>query len=276
MLGRLIKHEWKNTYKFGLLMLGAMILVTFLGWLAFQTPMWSMESYRMSWMDIMGLLTLVMYAVLLIVVNYGILIYMGVHFYKTMYTDEGYLTHTLPVTKHQILFAKILVSSLWVLFFYLAMYLSIFGLGVTMLSAILRDEYSLSALWREIVPEMGDFFRILGKELGVDVIRWLILWLISLVVSPFVLVTTLFGAISLGQLFSKYRALMAILSYIGILVIRGLLVSMIRSLIAMSDLSSFGGYLNYSADFSSIISLLTAVGLYFVSWYVTSRKLNME
>lgn len=276
MLGKLIKHEWKNTYKFGLLMLGAVVLITFLGWLAFQTPMWSMESSRMSWMDIMGLVTLLTYIILLFVVHYGLRIYVGVHFYKTMYTDEGYLLHTLPVTKHQILFSKILVGGLWIFFFYIVMYLSYFVLGVSMLSAILGDEYSLSAFWKEFFPQMRYILGTLGEELGLDLARWLVTAVISMVISPFVFVVTLFGAISLGQLFSRYRVMMAILCYIGVLLVNGLIGSLLRSFIAVGSLSALGGYLDYSMFISSIVSFLMAVAMYFVSWYVTSRKLNMQ
>ena len=35
MLGKLIKYEWKSTCRMGLLMLGSMVLVTLLGWMAF-------------------------------------------------------------------------------------------------------------------------------------------------------------------------------------------------------------------------------------------------
>lgn len=276
MLGKLIKHEWRNTYKFGLLMLGAVVLITFLGWLAFQTPMWSMDSSGMSWMDIMGLVTLLTYVILLFVVHYGLRIYVGVHFYKTMYTDEGYLLHTLPVTKHQILFSKILVGGLWIFFFYIVMYLSYFVLGVSMVSAILGDEYSLSAFWKEFLPQMRYILGTLGEELGLDLARWLVTAVISMVVSPFVFVVTLFGAISLGQLFSRYRVMMAILCYIGILLVNGLVGSLFKSFIAVGSLSALGGYLDYSMYISSIVSFLMAVAMYFVSWYITSRKLNME
>lgn len=276
MLGKLIKHEWKNTYRFGLLMLGAVALITFLGWLAFQTPMWNLESGRMSWIDLLGLMTLLMYVMLLFAAHCGVRIYVGVHFYRTMYTDEGYLVHTLPVTKHQILFSKILVGSLWLLFFCIATYLSYFILGVSMISAIMKDEYSLSALWREILPNMGDFLRGFGDALGLDMAWWLVKALVSMVVSPFVFVVTLFGAISLGQLFSRYRVMMAILIYIGILLVNGLLGSLFRSFMSVDSLYGLGGYLDYSTYVSSIVNLLMAVAMYFVSWYVTSRRLNMQ
>mgnify|MGYP006882960014 CR=1 FL=1 len=40
MLGKLIKHEWKGTYRVGCLMMLLMAGITFFGWLAFQSPMW--------------------------------------------------------------------------------------------------------------------------------------------------------------------------------------------------------------------------------------------
>lgn len=40
----------------------------------------------------------------LFVVSY---VYMCVHFYKTMYSDQGYLTHTLPVGQMSIFYIKI-------------------------------------------------------------------------------------------------------------------------------------------------------------------------
>ena len=279
MLGKLIKHEWKSVYKAGCLMLGAMVLVTFFGWLSFQTPMWrSMGSGRGSfgWLDILGAFTLIMYAVLLVVVNAGIVIYVGVHFYKTMYTDEGYLLHTLPVTKHEILASKILVGGLWVLIIVFSMYLSLFLLGLSMVWVILPDNYTMAEFWREFRNSAGDLFRLAGVELGIDFGIWFWKVLLTSLITPFITLTTLFGAVSIGQLASKHRVLMAILSYVGIMIAESMLSSVFNSIVTFSNLSSFGAYMDRSAFFSFCVKLLTAVGLYFVSWYVTSNKLNMD
>ena len=93
MLGKLIKHEWKDTYKMGCLMLFITLLVTVMGWLSFQSPMWKMnsDSYYMSLgpLDFISIIVLLMYVFMLAGISYAILIYIGVHFYKTMYTDQG-------------------------------------------------------------------------------------------------------------------------------------------------------------------------------------------
>ncbi|MCR2046327.1 hypothetical protein NSB25_03420 [Acetatifactor muris] len=279
MLGKLIRHEWKETSKMGCLLLFVVVLITLFGWLAFRTPMWksiSNGNASFSWLDIFSVLTLMMYVMMLAGINYGITIYLGVRFYQTMYTDQGYLTHTLPVTKHQLLLSKILVSGLWIFFLMLSLYLSVFILGASMLSLFLPQGYSLASLWRELGLNFGELLELIGEEMDFNVIRWLVTLVVTTILSPFATVTILFGAISMGQLFSKHRVLAAILSYIGIMVAVSVLSSVFRSILMFSRITSAGSYLNNSLDSSIIINLLLAVGLYFVSWHVTSNRLNMQ
>ncbi|MCI8799783.1 MAG: hypothetical protein HFH88_08210 [Lachnospiraceae bacterium] len=279
MLGKLIRHEWKETSKMGCLLLFVVVLITLFGWLAFRTPMWksiSNGNASFSWLDIFSVLTLMMYVMMLAGINYGITIYLGVRFYQTMYTDQGYLTHTLPVTKHQLLLSKILVSGLWIFFLMLSLYLSVFILGASMLSLFLPQGYSLASLWRELGLNFGELLELIGEEMDFNVIRWLVTLVVTTILSPFATVTILFGAISMGQLFGKHRVLAAILSYIGIMVAVSVLSSIFRSILMFSRITSAGSYLNNSLDSSIIINLLLAVGLYFVSWHVTSNRLNMQ
>lgn len=278
MLGKLIRYEWKSTYKAGCLLLGGVALITFLGWLAFQTPMWANLEYGavpFSWLDILSALTLMMYVLMLVAVHYGILIYLAVHFYKTMYTDQGYLTHTLPVTKHQLLIGKILVSSIWVCLILLSIYLSVFLLGLSMVSAVLPDGYSLSSLWREIAPELREILYMLEDDLDLDLIRWLVTTIVMTVITPFFTVGILFGAISMGQLFTKHRVLMAIVSYVLITLVVSLANSLVQSVASVSVYGSVGNYLTTTMDSGFVINLIAAVGLYFASWYVNERKLNL-
>nr|WP_305141853.1 hypothetical protein [uncultured Acetatifactor sp.] len=279
MLGKLIRHEWKETCKMGCLMLFVVVLITLFGWLAFQTPMWKSFSNGGSsfgWLDIFSVLTLIMYVMMLAGINYGITIYLGVRFYQTMYTDQGYLTHTLPVTKHQLLASKILVSGLWIFFLMLSVYLSVFILGASMLSLFLPQGYSLASMWRELGLNFGELLELMGEEMDFNIIRWLVTLLFTTILSPFTTVTILFGAISMGQLFRKHRVLAAILSYIGIMVTVNVISSIFRSIVVMSRITSAGSYLNNTLDSTLIINLLLATGLYFVSWHVTSNRLNMQ
>ena len=290
MLGKLLKHEWKSTWKVGCLMMIGLVLVTFFGWLSFQAPMWQSVANnsrynRISVWDLMSFGTLFLYIILLIGINYGIIIYMAVHFYQTMYTDQGYLTHTLPVSKHQLLASKILNSGFWMMIVLLGMYLSLFALGASMIGAFIPDGYT----WRDIWNEMAPVWDILGETFhdvfGMSVGGYFTLLLITSLISPFCTMIIIFGAISIGQLFSKHRVLMAIVSYIGIAVVNWMVNSIIQSINSVTQFSRLydtmsnaaaGRYFNVTIFSSLVISVVEAAILYFVSYHVTSKKLNME
>jgi len=287
MLGKLFRHEWRGTYKIGCLMLILVAGVTFFGWLAFQSPMWqslSNEDYSyvgFSSLDFMSIMTLMMYVVMLFGTTYGIVIYIGVHFYKTMYTDEGYLTHTLPVTKHKLLISKVLVGGLWFLLVVLAVWLSVMVLCISLIGMTIRD-YTVWDIWREITENWDEIVETLDSA-GLRLGRWFGLTSVSMLISPFCSVAILFGAISLGQLFTKHRVLMAIVSYIGITVLIGILNSIIQSANSvrmmgqmMSDTLALDRYVSSNGLFSLLENIVLAVILYFVSFFIIDRKLNME
>ncbi len=277
MLGKLIKHEWKSTCKVGALMLFVMLLISFLGWAAFQSPMWhnvNDSRYRVNILDVLSIVTIVMYVFMLMGVLYGILIYLGVHFYRTMYTDQGYLTHTLPVGKHELLMSKIIVSSLWMLLIMLAMFLSVMILLSSLVMAVAPAGYTLGQVWYEIFTSIGELMDLINYNPYFVWGRTMAVILIYLVLSPFTTVTILFGAISAGQFFTRFRVVMAIICYIGILVVNSVFNSIIQNFMLFT--STLGGYMDITLFLNTMVSTLIAVGLYFVSWFVISKKLNME
>lgn len=287
MLGKLIKHEWKGTYKVGCLMLLLLAGITFFGWLAFQSPMWramatDSESAAIGTgiLDILSIFTLLLYVIMLVVIVVGIIVYLAVHFYRTMYTDEGYLTHTLPVTKHQLLVSKILVSGIWEIIVIMMTYLSVFLLALSLIGTIMPDTYTFS----EFMEEMGIWFRtlreILEGEFGMNFLLYKIVLVLGSLLGPFVSMTIIFGAISLGQLFTKHRVLMAIVSYIGVCLVNGILGSVIEAIagsaIFKSSTEDFGGFFNVSIWQGLIVNLILAVVMYITSYVVTTKRLNME
>lgn len=272
MLGKLIKHEWKSTYKMGCLMLVAIVILTFLGWLSFQVPMWESLSYRegpVSWMEILSVMSvfmLIAYVVLLGMVTFGNWIYIGVHFYRTMYTDQGYLTHTLPVTKNQILVSKVLVSGLWMLLIAALTNLSLLTLGFSLVWSLSPDWYLPADIW----DGAWELLRGMESLLGFRIARVLGMWIVSSITGCFTSAITMFGALSLGQLMARGRGFFGILYYILILTGESLI-----SLLFRSFASAYIGYLNWDMEIQFILQILMAAALYAVSYFVISRKLNL-
>ena len=288
MLGKLFKHEWKCTWKVGCMMLLGLVLVSFFGWFSFQAPMWraiaDSDHYSgLSIWDFFSFGTLFVYIIMLVGLNYGIIIYMGVRFYKTMYTDEGYLTHTLPVSKHQILLSKILNSGLWVVLMMIGIGLSVVVLMLSMVGAFMPAGYTWADVWKELEPEIGYMNETFRDIFGMSVSGYFGMMLLLSLLSSFCSIIILFGAISIGQLFTKHRVLMAIVSYVGIMVVVNIISSTVQSVFSISQMARVtsinvltGNYMNMTVWLSMAISIVEAVLLYFVSYYVTSKKLNME
>ena len=93
MLGKVMKHEMKATWK--VLFPLAMVLdgVTIIGML-----MMNMQVFETDMGALVGLAMLLLYIIGLIALSVTAFIFLLVRFYHSMYGAEGYLSHTLPVT----------------------------------------------------------------------------------------------------------------------------------------------------------------------------------
>lgn len=284
MLGKLIKYEWKSTYKVGLLLLLAMAMATLMGFLAFQAPMWRQlggssvyDSMGATVLDIVSLFSFMLYMLILIGAVYAAYIYFVVHFYKTMYTDQGYLLHTLPVGKNAILVSKILVSSVWLFMVFIGITVSIVIFGISLASSVSGE--SLVSVVRAI-PKFFNELNMLFGDMSVFATWYLVMVLLNVVLGVPASIIIFYGTVSFGQLFSKHRIIMAIVGYLALMVIRGIIGTILQVMLSVGSMAineeEMLGTM-YASMFSTLIlNLLLAVGGYLLSYYVISRKLNME
>lgn len=109
MLGKLFKHElidlFRKTILYFSIVIGLSILVFLFGELA--------ENYL--FFGFVNQLFIVGYFISIAGIMIYSIFYPVTRYYKSMLKDEGYLTHTLPVTKGQLLFTKLV--SAFILFF---------------------------------------------------------------------------------------------------------------------------------------------------------------
>lgn len=297
MLKKLMKYEWKETRTVGLIFLGVLVFAALLGVLSIQFTAWSItyesgngNSGIMSLTSMFSaFFSFFIYTISLSGTIYGIMIYLAVRFYKTMYTDEGYLLHTLPVTKHQILISKIVIGAAWMGILYGVMILSFIIFMVSLASVL--SSGSFFEILRQIpdyLAQMAEFMTsVIGSEWGFTalmthyVVSILLLCLIGL---PAQLIN-LYGAISLGQLFNKHRVLWAILFSVGIgfgqsllayVVSIFLMVGTTLGSMAVPGSETFPMHVYaFQWDANWIVSLIIAIVLYKVSHTILTRKLNM-
>lgn len=297
MLGKLMKYEWKNIWKAGTLMLLGMLVVTVIGCVVLRMPGGVVTGLldnndinaTQSWFVLSSFVaTLILYVIMLLASTWGMLIFWGIRFYRSMYTDEGYLSHTLPVTANQLFLSKVLVSGVWYLFITIGIGISVVALIVSLMTGLLNIGELSSVLTQyngNIWEFMADAFYELGRtyeeEMGINLSHYVITLLLTYVAGPFITMVTLFGALTIGQLSSKHKGLMGILAYAGLTILSSIIGSTVQSafMFGTNVMSSSGGFsvtTNMAYDINVITSLLIAAIMYGVSYYIMNRKLNLD
>lgn len=271
MLGKLMKYEWKATWKL-LVPLDAFIVLMSI--LAFATVRLSFFDSDNGVVIMTGFIMIITYLLSMLVIAVGTIIFLVYRFYKSVYGDEGYLLHTLPVDKHHIIIAKAVVSASWLILNTVIIYFSI----VLLFSAGTEVIESFTGGFDYYVNIMsGNYFY---DRAGVFAV------IMSLITSFFAMIARILkvsACISLGQLSSNHKVLASIAFYYGIYFVQRMLNVIYYAMAALVMKSSVNPYLGYSVShsgpvwaFNLITSLIYCVVFYYLTWYVMEKKLNLD
>lgn len=272
MLGKLMKHEWMSLWKIPTLLIGVLLIASLLCGATFALPMW--ES-NWSGLELSAVAMFLLYYMSIIVCSVGISVYMAVRFYKSMFTDEGYLTHTLPATSHQLLLSKVITMSCWNLISVIGVVVSIFILGGSVYLFLMDNFNSLSYEFRMLMHELAQLEELKGF-LGL-----MFTVVLMVIASTFGGTMIVVGAISIGQMVRKHRILGAIGAYFGITIV----INIISTIVMFPVMFGFAMAADQSDVFSvynaiylvmSLVYVAVGVGLYFLSEYLIRRQLDLE
>ncbi len=143
MLRKLLKHEFRATGRI-MLPLYLILLVTALG--SNLSGRWMVNS-RHEALSLLGVLIVMAFGIAIVAVFIVAFIMMVQRFYKNLLQDEGYLMFTLPVSVHQHVWSKLIVSAVWFVATVLAVILA--GLIVAADVSFLEEFFDL----------LGEFFQ---------------------------------------------------------------------------------------------------------------------
>ncbi len=267
MLGKLMKYEWKATWK--LLLSANLLTVVMTGLARWMVYLMDEAPYSRDFqmVDFVAVMVLFTYVASMFAVYVGTAIYLIHRFYTSTYGDQGYLLHTLPVDTHHIIIAKVLVSVMWVMINVLIIYFSVIF---------------LFASSTEMIKSMMEGFINIIEYLGEEKISAfiVIMTMIAYVFTLFAKVLKVGACISLGQLSSNHKLLLSFAWYVGIYIVESMFQGVyfaIRSAIhrqvsPMDYLSSFGT----NWETTLISGIFSCVIFYILTWYVMDRKLNLD
>lgn len=190
MLGKIIKHEFKATYKTALTMILSVLLVGGL------VRMMDMVSFDGTIWRIIEMIMAVFYLLLLIAVPVSMFVVSIARFYRTMVKDEGYLTHTLPVKKTQLINGKLITSVIWII-------ISIMVIPLSLLINVKNSIYT----FRDIAELLKLVFS--NSTYIMDCVMFILLIIVSIMTS----LLLCYASIGMGQMFNGHRLAGSVLFY---------------------------------------------------------------
>lgn len=196
-------------------------------------------------------------------------------FYKNLYSAEGYLSFTLPVTADQHIFAKL---SMLVIFSLIGVFAILSSLSIAMMGEVLV----------EVFKAIAYIFEKLYAQIGTHLIFYIIEIAVLLLLSSVYMYLLYYGCITIGQTAKKNR----ILAAFGIYFIYYLITQALGTVIVIIGMF-FGqtGVLEELArmmeqyplpalhvifSFSIVVYTALSVAYYFIIRHFMNKKLNLE
>lgn len=185
-------------------------------------------------------------------------------FYKRCFTDEGYLTFTLPVTSHQILLSGIMNTVLGML---VVMVAAVVGVGI--IFGLFMTAIPQEILWADVWVSLKDVMTQILESLHKNAGEFIMLGL-SGIFGAFACLMELMLAVTIGALIAKKHKIIATVAvYYGI----NLVLGMVSSFLAMTAV--FSQDLSWLLGSTAMVSCVAAVGGYLLMHWLISRKLNL-
>lgn len=195
-----------------------------------------------------------------------------VRFYQGIYTSEGYLNHTLPVTAAQHIWAKLLTSML----FFVGSLFAVFISFMIITAGDLNIEIFKAGFYL-----LGKAFNSYGANIALYIIEGIIVLLLSLTA----MYLKFYCCLSVGQLAKKRKILLAFGVYFGIYVVKQIIATVFIATVAVNFelMDRIGEWI--SVNGTAFIHIMLCGGIIFyavlslvyflINRYLMSKKLNL-
>lgn len=286
MFGKCLKHEFRATRRQLVPLFIAMLAVGLLAGLlvALGGLLLSSEG-GLLYTIVNGLLPVLLILglfALMVAVEVVAFVMIIRRFYTSFFTDEGYLTFTLPVTTTEHILSKFVVAAVWQ---FLAGIVSLLAVALVVGGAFLGYGIpegfaeELAFVWQEftaVFAEFGAIFGVSDAFLPVMLVLSIIITLISVASSIFLL----YFSISLGcMLAKKHRVIAGIVCYYVVSTAFSVVGSFVQSILqfaTLTDVAAFEPFMIAVLVSSLVLSIVQLLLCYIGTKWVLTKKLNLD
>lgn len=203
MLRKLLKHEFRAT---GRIMLPLYLILLATSVAANLSLRYLMNS-RAWFLNMVGGLLMMALVVAIIGVCVVSFVLMIQRFYKNLLQDEGYVMLTLPVSIHQHIWSKLIVSSVWFIVTGLAVILAccVTAFDITVIREIL---WGLGELFQEL-RKIQAYYALNGTAIAVELIVLVFLGLVAMCLQ-------FYAALAAGHSLPSHKMAWSVVWYFGL------------------------------------------------------------
>ncbi len=196
------------------------------------------------------------------------------HFYKNLFTDQGYLTFTLPVKRTTLLNSKLLSGSILMI---ITEIIFVLVIAYPVINGLLYDSFKPEGFWHELFRLAKEVWEMSGGYIIVYAIEAVILLVLGVVSS----VLVMYICITIGAVIAKKMKLLASIGvYYAANNVMGV-VGVIFSLAVVPSLSTV--FSNIEEDWKFCVMggliitalLLVCTCLYTLELWLVDKKLNL-
>ncbi|MDO4173320.1 MAG: hypothetical protein Q4D42_01025 [Eubacteriales bacterium] len=279
MLSKLIGHEFKATRRIFLPAYGVVLILSILNGIFMALPS-NLDHITMPFGVLLTVYILAMFAICVLTFAYMIS-----RFYKNLLGDEGYLMFTLPARPSELIWAKCMTSTLWILLTAIVCCISLFILVVpAMITAIpAGGSFILDGTHVSLIQYLFHIVREIWNIYGVHMILMpLVFILIALIwIANFCM--HIYACLSIGSLANKHRLGFSFLAYLGFGVLSEILLMIFATVSDAFPTITFD--LPSLSDIAQIYLTILVIAIYYliklgvnfvISNYILSKHLNLQ
>jgi len=252
MLGKLFKHEMKATAR-----MFVPLYAIFFALALFTKGIAELNKVLENMLGSLSFFSVALFVIAALGMLIITLIVMVVRFYRNLAKDEGYLSHTLPVTPWQHVLTKLFAGVIWQI-------ASITALLCGLIIALYNPN-----IWADI-KMYYDNVQIFFTQMPLAMlVAMLILSLVSYLLM-------FFAAVSLGQISARHKLGMSFLMWLILYVISQIFSSIITLPIVLLNIDNLDTMVSSMLWLSLGLQLIMAIAYFTTASVALKRKLNLE
>ena len=206
-----------------------------------------------------GMLNFLFFVACIVLLFYTLTIVIK-RYQNSLFKDQGYLTHTLPVSKHTLLLSQLLVVFIMTI------------ISISLLFVCVAIAYFTAGTFYVISEFFNDLFGFTLEFYPAHFVLTILMTIVSAIES----VLLFYLGIALGNANAKNKTLLSVVFCVVLLWGSSLVMNFVNIGMATFTITDFvNGYLSIMIT-NIVVGILLSVGAYFLIIYIMNKKLNLE